>query len=77
MRQDVKNVEKDMENKRNLMNEPFWVIVFVLIIMGFVFGCLEYKFGNKDVGRWILSLSVICSAPLWMIAKALMSGDNQ
>ena len=67
-RQDVRSVEKDT---KSLMDSPGWVILLVLIFMGFTFGCLEYRFGDKRTGENILWFFLICSIPLAMIAKAL------
>jgi len=68
MKLNVRNVEKDT---KNLMNSPGWVILLVLMLIGFTFGCLEYRFGDKRTGEDILWFLLICSIPLWMIAKAL------
>lgn len=68
MKQPVRSVEKDT---KNLMDSPGWVILLVLMIMGFTFGCLEYRFGDRRTGENILWFLLICSIPLYMIAKAL------
>jgi len=64
----------DEEEEKSLMDSSGWVILLVLMIMGFTFGCLEYRFGDKRTGESILWFLLICSIPLAMIAKALTNG---
>jgi hypothetical protein len=68
MKLNVRSMGKDT---KNLMDSPGWVILLVLMLMGFTFGCLEYRFVDKRTGESILWFLLICSIPLYMIAKAL------